>query len=64
MMKEKRLYELAHECLLGKWGKAYEDVRSYPSCESFKSIERELWNELCTLESEMKIIGLKYEVKR
>lgn len=62
-MKEERLYKLAYECLLGKWRKAYEDVLNYPSCEFFRSIERELWNELCTLEREMLIISLEYEVK-
>lgn len=28
-MNEARLYELAHEALLTRWGRSYDDVRKY-----------------------------------
>ena len=58
-MSEARLYELAHEALLTRWGRSYDDVRKYPNCDFFETKERELWNELLILETEMKIKGFK-----
>lgn len=34
-MNEARLYELAHEALLTRWGRSYDDVRNYPNCDFF-----------------------------
>lgn len=44
-MSEERLYQLAHEALLERWSRRYD--------------EKELWNELLNLESEMKLKGIK-----
>nr|DAI81713.1 MAG TPA: hypothetical protein [Caudoviricetes sp.]DAO20486.1 MAG TPA: hypothetical protein [Caudoviricetes sp.] len=57
---EERLYKLAHECLLEKWCKAYKNARDYPICEFFNQKEKELWNELCNFENEMKLKGIKF----
>ena len=46
-MSEVRLYELAHEALLTRWRRSYDDVRNYPNCE------------LLNLENEMKSKGFK-----
>lgn len=53
MMSEARLYELAHEALLTRWGKSY-DVRNYPYCYFFETKQKELWNELLNLEMKWK----------
>lgn len=52
-MNEARLYELAHEALLTRWGRSYDNVRNYPDCDFFKTKQKELWNELLNLEYEM-----------
>ena len=36
-MNEARLYELAHEALLTRWGRSYDNVRNYPDCDFFKN---------------------------
>lgn len=53
-MKEKRLYELAHEALLMKWGREHDFLEKYPDNEASKIIEKQLWNELIEMEDEMK----------
>lgn len=58
-MSEERLYQLAHEALLERWSRRYEDVQNYPGYEFFMSEEKKLWNELLNLESEMKLKGIK-----
>lgn len=58
-MSEERLYKLAHEALLERWSRRYEDAQNYPGCEFFRSDEKELWNELLNLESEMRLKGIK-----
>ena len=58
-MSEARLYELAHEALLTRWVRSYDDVRNYPNCDFFETKEKELWNELLILETEMKIKGFR-----
>ena len=58
-MKEARLYELAYEALLERWGKSYDDVRNYPNCDFFEKKQKELWNELLNLKNEMKSKGFK-----
>lgn len=32
-MSEERLYKLAHEALLERWSRRYEDVQNYPGYE-------------------------------
>lgn len=59
MMSEARLYELAHEALLSRWSRSYDDVRNYPNCDFFETKQKELWNELLNLENEMKSKGFK-----
>lgn len=56
-MKEKRLYELAHEALLNKWGKEYNFLKEHPENEILQLREKNMWNELIELEEEMKIKG-------
>lgn len=51
-MSEERLYKLAHEALLERRSKLSR------LCV-FVSNEKELWNELLNLESEMKLKGIK-----
>lgn len=34
-MSEERLYQLAHEALLERWSRRYEDVQNYPGYEFF-----------------------------
>lgn len=58
-MNEARLYELAHEALLTRWGRSYDDVRNHPNCDFFKTKQKELWNELLNLEHEMISKGFK-----
>lgn len=53
-MKEKRLYELAHEALLMKWGKEHDFLEKYPNNEASKIREKQLWDELIEMEDEMK----------
>lgn len=56
-MKEERLYELAHEALLNKWGRENDFLKQHPANEISQIKEKELWNELLNLESEMKKKG-------
>jgi len=56
-MKEERLYELAHEALLNKWGRENDFLKQHPANEISQIKEKELWNELLNLESEMKEKG-------
>lgn len=56
-MKEERLYELAHEALLNKWGRENDFLKQHPANEISQIKEKELWNELIELEEEMKIKG-------
>lgn len=53
-MKEKRLYELAREMLLLKWGKEHDFLEERPNNKITKFREEKLWNELKQLEQEMK----------
>lgn len=39
-MSEARLYELAHEALLTRWSRSYDDVRNYPNCDFLKHSKR------------------------
>ena len=59
MMKETRLYELAYEALLERWGREYDYTMKYPDIEGYTAQEKELWNELLNLENEMKSKGFK-----
>lgn len=52
-MEEKRLYNLAHDALLMKWGRAHDFLEKYPDNEIAKIKEKKLWNELIELEEEM-----------
>ena len=52
-MEEKRLYNLAHDALLMKWGREYDFLEKYPDNQISKIKERQLWNELIELEEEM-----------
>ena len=56
-MKESRLYELAHEALLSKWGRENDFLKEHPENEISQIKEKELWNELIALEEEMKRKG-------
>lgn len=56
-MKEERLYELAHEALLNKWGREHDFLKEHPENEISQIKEKELWNELVQLEEEMKVKG-------
>lgn len=56
-MKESRLYELAREALLDKWGREYDFLNEHPENEISQIKEKELWNELQSLEDEMKVKG-------
>ena len=58
MMSEARLYELAHEALLNKWGREYDFLKEHPENEISQIKEKELWNELLNLENEMKSEGI------
>lgn len=58
-MSEARLYELAHEALLNKWGGRENDfLKEHPENEISQIKEKELWNELLNLENEMKSKGI------
>ena len=57
-MSEARLYELAHEALLNKWGREYDFLKEHPENEISQIKEKELWNELLNLENEMKSEGI------
>lgn len=59
-MKQERLYELAHEALLNKWGTEFTFLHDHPENKISQSREKELWNELIELEEEMRIKGYKY----
>ncbi len=52
-MKEKRLYNLAYETLLGKWSRENDLLNKYPDNEIAKIREHELWIELQELRNEM-----------
>lgn len=56
-MKESRLYELAHEALLNKWGRESDFLKEHPENEISRVREKELWNELMAMETEMKNKG-------
>lgn len=56
-MKEERLYELAHEALLNKWGREHDFLKEHPENEISQIKEKELWNELIQLEEEMNVKG-------
>lgn len=56
-MKEERLYELAREALLNRWGREYDFLKKYPENEISKIREKELWNELIELDEEIKAKG-------
>ena len=58
-MKEKRLYELAHEALLNNWRTEFGFLQDNSESEILQSREKELWNELMELEEEMRIKGYK-----
>ena len=49
-MNEARLYELAHEALLNKWGRENDFLKEHPENEISQIKEKELWNELLILE--------------
>ena len=53
-MEEERLYELAHEALLNKWGRECDFLKEHPENEISQIKEKELWNELIQLEEEMR----------
>ena len=53
-MKEKRLYNLAHDMLLMKWSNEHDFLGKHPDNEISKDNEEKLWNELMELEKEMK----------
>ena len=59
-MKQERLYELAHEALLNKWGTEFTFLNDNPENEISQHREKELWNELIELEEEMRIKGYQY----
>lgn len=54
-MKNERLYELAHEALLLKWGREYEFLKEHPENEIAQIREKELWNELKQIQEEMRV---------
>lgn len=56
-MKEERLYELAREALLNRWGREYDFLKEHPENEISQIREKELWNELIELDEEMKLKG-------
>lgn len=58
-MNEARLYELAHEALLTRWGRSYDNLMNNPDCDFFKTQQKKLWNELLNLEYEMTSKGFK-----
>ena len=49
-MEEKRLYNLAHDALLMKWGREHDFLEKYPDNQISKIKEGQLWNELIELE--------------
>lgn len=53
-MEEKRLYNLAYDMLLMKWGNEHDFLEKYPNDEIAKVREEKLWNELIQLKEEMK----------
>lgn len=57
-MKEERLYKLAHEALLNKWGRERDFLAQHPENEIAYVREKALWNELLQIEEEMKVKGL------
>lgn len=52
-MKEKRLYNLAHDMLLMMWGREHDFLERTPENEIARNREEKLWNELMELEKEM-----------
>ena len=52
-MEEKRLYNLAHDALIMKWGREHDFLEKYPDNQISKIKERQLRNELIELEEEM-----------
>lgn len=56
-MKEERLYELAREALLSKWGREHDFLKEHPENEISQIKEKELWSELIQLEEEMNAKG-------
>ena len=52
-MEEKRLYNLAHDALLMKWGREHDFLEKYPYNEITKIKDKKLSNELIELEEEM-----------
>lgn len=52
-MEEKRLYNLAYDMLLMKWGNEHDFLEKYPNDEIAKTREKKLWNELIQLQEEM-----------
>ena len=58
-MKEERLYELAHEALLNKWGTEFTFLHDNPENEISQSREKEL----IELEEEMRIKGYNISEK-
>lgn len=57
-MKEERLYKLAHEALLNKWGRERDFFIQHPENELAHIREKALWNELLQIEEEMKVKGI------
>lgn len=53
-MGEKRLYNLAHDMLLMKWGNERDFLEKHPDAKIARDREKKLWEELLELEKEMK----------
>lgn len=52
-MTNERLYQLAHEALETKWYNAHKKLEAHPNNSTYRRKEKELWNELKELETEM-----------
>ena len=64
MMSEERLYELAYEALLNKWGRENDFLQEHPENEISQIKEKELWNELLNLEYEMNLKQLARDLEK
>ena len=56
-MTEERIYSLAWDSLIQKWGREHDFLEQHKDNEIAKNRERKLWNELMELEDLMRAKG-------
>lgn len=64
-VEEERLYELAYEALLNRWGREYDFLKEHPENKISRIREKKLWNELMEFKEERRALKqIKHRVRR